>query len=105
MAAASSLVSAFEGWSLCYWQWASVVAVLFIFPLQLRTLHSLSGLSALSDAFVVVVLCLILGVFISDGRGPDVVTSTWIPPDVTFIEGYGSLSSVIFAFQGLLVSS
>jgi vesicular inhibitory amino acid transporter len=48
---------------LCYWQWALVLMAVLLIPLQIRTLGSLSGLAAVSDAAVVFALLLMLGTF------------------------------------------
>lgn len=100
MAAASSLVSAFETWGLCYWQWALVIMALAIFPLQMRTLHALSYASGVSDAIVIVVLVLILVDFALHRDPSQANTSVGIPAETSFLESYGSLSSFVFAFQG-----
>jgi vesicular inhibitory amino acid transporter len=48
---------------LCYWQWALVLMAVLLIPLQIRTLGSLSGLAAVSDAAVVLALLLMLSTF------------------------------------------
>jgi amino acid permease len=100
MAAASSLISAFPGLGLCFWQWAMLLMVLMVAPLQLRTLHEMAFLSLASDVICIGCIAVILFMLLSEERAPDVVTSLGPAEDVTWISGYGSLSSFIFAYQG-----
>jgi amino acid permease len=100
MAAASSLISAFPSFGLCFWQWAALLMIVMIYPLQLRTLHEMAFLSLASDVICIGCILVILGVLLAEPRAPDVVTS-WGPAEgVSWISGYGSLSSFIFAYQG-----
>lgn len=94
---ASSLYTAFEDAGLCFYAWLAVVGVLLLAPLQIRTLHELSSAATASCAAAGISLVAILVVLSSSARQG---STTVVPPSEGFMEGYGNISSLIFAFQG-----
>jgi len=102
MAACNAFVLAFYHLNWCYWQWALIIMLILIFPLQLRNYHSLRKAAVISDMFAVIVIGMIIGELIHTGVNPNplAVTSVGIPPHIPFLTAYDSLSSFIFAFAG-----
>ena len=94
---ASSLYTAFGHAGLCFYAWLAVVGVLLLLPLQIRTLHDLSSAATASCAAACISLIAILVVLSSSARQG---STTVLPPSEGFMEGYGNISSLIFAFQG-----
>lgn len=99
VAAASALGSALPGAGLCQWHWTVVLLVMMAFPLQLRTLHSISSLSLVSTFSIVVVLIILVPALLSS-QPAVVTTQAGLPGEQTFLQSSASLGSFVFAYQG-----
>ena len=88
--------------NLCFWHWTLVVATLLIVPLQLRSLHLISFLSAASTAAMVVTVIILLAQLLQLDSGADggsgaldEATSAWPPADSSFLDVYANTGSFI----------
>eukprot|EP00005_Dracoamoeba_jomungandri_P010131 CAMPEP_0174267232 /NCGR_PEP_ID=MMETSP0439-20130205/32927_1 /TAXON_ID=0 /ORGANISM="Stereomyxa ramosa, Strain Chinc5" /LENGTH=412 /DNA_ID=CAMNT_0015354619 /DNA_START=233 /DNA_END=1471 /DNA_ORIENTATION=+ len=100
MAAATALVISFYDLNFCYYEWAAILVVILIPFLQIRTLHGMRHLALLSDVSIIVSLFLIVGSLLYDNINGSVDDTDIGPPKQSFLSGYGSISSFIFAYQG-----
>jgi amino acid permease len=121
---ANSLQLGFPEAPLCFWQWTLVVSAMLLPVLQIRTLHTISYLSAASTLAVGLAAGLVLGALaasaaatteslaplgpIARADGPAVIGDRTIGsagrhrlyPIGSFLNVYSSLGSFIFAYQG-----
>ena len=95
----NSLLLAFPRAPLCFWQWTLVVEACLLVPLQLRSLHLISYLSAASVAAMVIAVALILGSLACDTSGAG-GHSLWPAADTSFLQKYSNAGTFIFAYQG-----
>mmetsp|Transcript_378 Transcript_378/g.947 ORF Transcript_378/g.947 Transcript_378/m.947 type:complete len:517 (-) Transcript_378:359-1909(-) len=103
LTAVESLRNAFYwvGGRVCGYSWGWVVVGVLILPVQMRSYHSISGIVAVSDAAVIVVIILILAVLASEGQNtPEGFTHHNGPPPGSFLDRYNNVSAFLFAYQG-----
>ena len=96
---------------LCFWHWTLVVAALLIVPLQLRSLHLISFLSAASTAAMVVTVIVLLVQLLqlttgTDGGSGELddATSLWPRAGASFLDIYSNTGSFIVRGQPALHS-
>lgn len=99
-----SLLLAFPDAPMCFWEWTLVVEAGLLVPLQLRSLHLISYLSAASVLAMVVAIVLILYSLASDATEAattsNVTHSLWPSPETPFLSLYSSFGTFVFAYQG-----
>ena len=95
----NSLMLAVPDAPLCFWQWTLVVEVGLLLPLQLRSLHLISYLSAASVLAMVVAVGLIL-ISLAYDQGAPGGHSLWPAHDSTALQKFSNAGSFIFAYQG-----
>jgi len=101
LTAIESLRSAFYWTDVCYYVWGLFVCGVMILPVQMRSFDAISGVVAVSDASVIVVIISILVALGTEGQDtPDGFEHSIGVPKEKFFTAYNSVSAMIFAYQG-----
>ena len=97
-----------HGW--CTWQIAALVSSLLALPMQMRNLHLIAYLGALSSAATLLAVALVVASLLNRGPTPGVTHELW--PDLAAAHDggvhvadaalrlYGAFGTIIFAYQG-----
>lgn len=99
IACVDSLLIAFPARTECFWPLGLGIALVLVAPLQLRSFHLLSYLSAASTGAIIVVVVVMVPTLLSSAPAAP-VTSVGLPGGQGALEIFSYFGSFVFAFQG-----
>ncbi|EOD37134.1 hypothetical protein EMIHUDRAFT_109962 [Emiliania huxleyi CCMP1516] len=107
LTAGKSLIFIAPNAQICDWEWTAIMALAVVLPMQFTTLVEISSLCGASTIAIITAICIIIAKLFVDaanneGGSGDATTQTtlWPPKETGFIDFFGALTAIVFAYQG-----